>query len=82
MKKQNKVILVLAILLLITVGYILVDVYSSHKQKKDLGIYQQGAQYGYEQAVLQVAQQVATCQQVPLRVDNQTINIVAVECLQ
>ena len=48
----------------------------------NIGIYNQGAQYGYEQAIIQVAQQVATCQQIPLKVQDQTINIVAVDCLQ
>lgn len=82
MKNQKRIIIVLVILLILAVGYILVNIYSNYKQEKDLGIYQQGAQYGYEQAILQVAQQVATCQQVPLQVGNQTINVVAVECLQ
>lgn len=37
---------------------------------------------GYQYAILNVMQQAATCQQVPLVAGNQTINIVAVECLQ
>ena len=82
MRKQRKIIVVLGVLLIIAVGYILINAYSNHKQEKNLGIYQQGAQYGYEQAILQVAQQVSTCQQVPLTIGEQTINVVAVECLQ
>ncbi len=81
-KKLSKVVIILAILLIIAVGYIAVDKYSAAKQKEELGIFQQGAQYGYEQAIVQVAQQAATCQQVPLRIGNQTINIIAVDCLQ
>ena len=38
----------------------------------------QGVQY----ALLSIMQQAATCQTVPLTFGNQTINIVAVECLQ
>ena len=52
------------------------------KQEEQLGIFQQGAQYSYEQAVVQVVQQAVTCEQVPISVGNQTINVVAVECLQ
>ena len=52
------------------------------KQQEQLTVYQQGAQYGYEQAIIQVVQQAATCQQVPLRIQNQTINMIAVDCLK
>lgn len=82
MRKQRKIIVVLWVLLIIAVGYILINAYSNHKQEKNLDIYQQGAQYGYEQAILQVAQQISTCQQVPLTIGEQTINVIAVECLQ
>ncbi len=84
MNKQKTIVVIgiLVVLLFITIGYIALGEYSKYKQDKNLGIFQQGAQYGYEQAVIQVAQQVSTCQQVPLRIENQTINIVAVGCLQ
>jgi len=38
--------------------------------------------FRHEQAVVQVAQMAATCEQVPLNVQNQTINMIAVDCLQ
>lgn len=37
---------------------------------------------GYQIAVLDIAQKAATCQPVPITVGNQTINLVALECLQ
>ena len=37
---------------------------------------------GIEFAVLSIMQQAATCQTVPLTFENQTINMIAVECLQ
>lgn len=37
---------------------------------------------GVEFAVLSIMQQAATCQTVPLTFGNQTINMIAVECLQ
>lgn len=81
-QKQTWVIIILVILLVGAGCYIGIIKWNALQQEKQLGIFQQGAQYGYEQAVIQIAQQSATCQQVPLKVENQTINIVAVDCLQ
>ena len=50
--------------------------------EREMEVFQQGAQYGYEQAIIQVAGKAAGCEQVPLISQNQSINIVAVECLQ
>jgi hypothetical protein len=74
--------LVLAVLLIITLVYIALDIYQQGKQQEQLLFFQQGAQYGYEQAILQIVQQATTCQQVPLLVGNDTISIIAVGCLQ
>ena len=56
--------------------------YNDVKQQEQLEVFQQGAQYGYEQAVVQIAGMAVSCEQVPLRIENQTINMIAVECLQ
>ena len=74
--------IVLGVLLVFAVGYLLVDKIQENREQQMFSAYQQGAQEGYEQAVIQLAQQLATCQQVPINVGNQTINAVAVECLQ
>jgi len=85
MKNNKNLYGIIAILILVIAGF-LVNVWyekkAAEEQEEQLGIFQQGAQYGYEQAVIQVAQQAATCQQVPLTIENQTINLIAVECLQ
>lgn len=81
-RKTIAVVGILAMLLFLALGYIAFGEYSKYKQDKNLGIFGEGAQYGYEQAIIQVVQQVATCQQVPLRIENQTINVIAVDCLQ
>ena len=73
---------ILVVLLFFTLSYIAFGEYSKWKQDKNLEIFEDGAQYGYEQAVIQVARQVATCEQVPLIIGNQSINVIAVECLQ
>ena len=74
---------VMIVLLVLSVGYIGYDKYSDWKQEAEFGIYQQGAQFGYEQAVVQLYNGVAppSCQQVPLTYENQTINLIATECL-
>ena len=73
---------VVIVLLVLAVGYIGYDKYSEWKQEQEFGIYEQGAQFGYEQAVVQLYNGASQCQQVPLTYDNQTINLIAVECLQ
>ena len=80
--KQAIVILVLGILLLIAIGYIAFSFYVNWKVQQDTGIFQVGAQYGYEQAVAQIFNTASACQQVPLYYENNTINVIAVECLQ
>ncbi|MFC1769167.1 hypothetical protein ACFLZX_05375 [Nanoarchaeota archaeon] len=75
-------VIILGVLLVVAISYIVIGEFQEKKQQEQLTIYQQGAQYGYEQAVLQIVQQAITCQPVPLFVQNQTINMVAVECLQ
>ena len=72
---------VMIVLLVLAVGYIGFDKYSDWKRNQEFGIYQQGAQFGYEQAVAQLYNGASQCQQVPLTYNNQTINLVAVECL-
>ena len=79
---QGIVMIVLILLLVLAGGYIAFSKYTAWNQENQIGTFQQGAQYGYQQAILQIANQVATCQQVPLTISNQTINIIAVECLQ
>jgi len=77
-KKQVILIASLIVLLFLALGYISFGMYMSWNQANQLN----SAQYGYSQAILAIAQQAATCQQVPLMVGNQTINVIAVECLQ
>lgn len=74
-------VVILVILLAAALIYIGVDKYSDWKVNKDNTIYQQGIQVGYQQTVLQIANSAVTCQQVPLVVGNQTVNIIWVDCL-
>lgn len=81
-KKRNIILIVLSVLLVLAVGYIGYDLYLENQLQKQIEIYQQGAQVGYEQAITQLFQQAQSCQQVPIFYNNQTLNIIAVECLQ
>ena len=81
-ERKNILIIVLIVLVILSVGYIIYNVYAQSQSEKQISIYQQGAQLGYVQAVSQLFQQAITCQQVPVTFNNQTINIIAVECLQ
>lgn len=82
MLRKKYTIIILAVLLALALGYIAFDTYSEFKMGQDFSIFQQGAQFGYEQAITQVFQQALTCQQIPIYVENQTVNLIAVECLQ
>lgn len=75
-------IILLALLVVLAIGYISWSEYSDWKQEEDFGKLQQGAQIGYEQAIAQLFQGAASCQQVPVTYNNQTINVIAIECLQ
>ncbi|MBW2998086.1 hypothetical protein KY321_00980 [Candidatus Woesearchaeota archaeon] len=81
-RNNKKLITTLVILLILLAGYILVDKYSEAKAEERLNIYQKGIQDGFGQAIVQVMEQVSTCQQVPLFAGNVSLNVVAVECLE
>jgi len=78
---RKKIIIALIVLLALTIGYIGVGKYGEWRDEKELGLLEEGAQYGYEQAVIQLVQKVSTCEQVPLRIGDQSLNVIAVDCL-
>ena len=79
--RQKIIISILAVLLIILSGYVAFDTYQKINQKEQFVTFQRGVQYGYEQSIIQLMRQVSTCQQVPIYVQNQTVNLIAVECL-
>ena len=82
MGKQKIAVIALVVLLIGAFCYIGIGKWNNVKQEKESELFQQAALYGYEQAVVQLAQEVVKCEQVPLRIGNQSINVVAVDCLQ
>ena len=81
MKKTGLWVLILGILLLLAIGYITYDLVSASVSNRQAAFYQAGAQYGYEQAVYQIAQQSTSCNTIPLNIENQTIELIALSCL-
>jgi hypothetical protein len=82
MSRQKVAFIAVTIALVLCVAYIAFSEYQKMRDQEQLSAYQLGAQYGYQQAVLQLMQQVSTCNQVPVMYENQTINVIAVACLQ
>ena len=75
---ERMLIGVLAILLVLAGGYIGYDQF----QKRNLALYQQGVQAGYQNAVVQLFEHASACEQVPVVVKDETINMIAVHCLE
>jgi len=90
LKKKSKAKLwlwIFGVMLVLAVGYIGYTKYGDWRYDQDEQIYQEGAYLGYNQAILQVVENVNTCQQVPITYldntgENRTIKIFKVECLQ
>lgn len=76
-RTKNISLVVLVFLVIGAFGYIGYDKYLEMNQEKQILVFNQGAEY----AIVQIAQNAATCQQVPLTIGNQTINLIWTECL-
>jgi len=76
--------MVVFVLLICAIGYIGYGVYAQAKVQKEISVFQQGAQYGYEQGIIQIGQTAGqpSCQPVALNIgENKTVNVIGVECL-
>lgn len=78
---QTILIIILLIALVATVSYIIYTKNLQSQEKKMIESYQQGYQEGVASAVVQVMQQSLTCNPVPLRYENTTISVIALDCL-
>ena len=79
MKTSILVAIILGVLLFGALGYIGFDFYKNSKDARELEIFN----YGYQQAVLQIARQVKTCTTpATLQLENESFNVVALECYQ
>ncbi|MCK4553038.1 hypothetical protein KAT80_02450 [Candidatus Pacearchaeota archaeon] len=75
--------IVIVILLVLAVGYIGYGIYAQAKVQKELSVFQQGAQYGYEQAFINIVETIIAepCGSLPLTANNKTVEIINVDCL-
>lgn len=87
--RQKITLVAVTVLLVLAIGYITLGEYDrmrtaeeNQKLEEQNTVFQQGAEFGYQQAVLQLLQQASTCQEVPVTMNNVTLNLIAVECLQ
>ena len=75
---QKVLIVVLVAAIILLAGYIGMDKYNGYV----IGSMQSAYLLGYQDAVQQMMTEAAKCNQVPIYMGNQTMNLVAVECLQ
>lgn len=80
--KEDKKGLLVKILIAINILLVLTLLYIFVAQPALTGYVTNAQNQGFQKAVVTIAQRAAQCEQVPLTVGNQTINIVAVECVQ
>lgn len=81
-ENKNKTRLIIGILFFVIVVLLIVLIYAFVIRPVFTGKIVKAQNRGYEYAFIQIAQQAATCKQVHLRIGNQTITLIAVECLQ
>lgn len=77
--ERKKLFIILISVIIILLGIL---VYFFFAKPAIQNMQNQAAQQGAQYAVYMIMQQASTCQQVPLTFGNQTINLIAVECLQ
>jgi hypothetical protein len=75
---NNKIIITLIIALTLCLGFIAYDQYKEYQQTRDIQVFQAGA----EAQVIDILQIVSGCEAYPITIENQTINLIAVRCLQ
>ena len=78
--KQKIFIVVLVLMLFGAIFYILYDWTQEKKQQELTAVYQQGAQTGYQNAIVQLMSELPNCKPVPIYANNITYNVIATEC--
>ena len=75
------IIITLLVLVLVgTFGYMGYGKYQDSKEAKENALIQQGILIGQESAVIELLKQTSTCVPVPVRYENTTLNLFALEC--
>lgn len=79
---RSKTGVVIGILFLVIVVLLAVIAYAFLVRPALTGYVTERQVEGFEFAIVSIMQQAASCQPVPLTYENDTINIIAIECLQ
>lgn len=79
MAKTTGIVIGILVLIIVVLGIFLV--YAFAIRPAITGYAAERQFEGFEYALVSIMQQAATCQPVPLTYENQTINVVAIECL-
>jgi hypothetical protein len=80
-EEKKKTRLIIGILIFVIIVLLSIIAYVFIVKPAINGLIVKGYNQGAQNVIIQIAQQATTCQQVPLVIGNQTINIVAVGCL-
>ncbi len=75
-KMKRRTITIIAVLILLTASLVYLGIKSYNE------MFQQGAQYGYEQTIIRIANDAKNCTVVSLTIYEETVELVAVRCLQ
>jgi len=81
-KNQISLIVILAVLLIIAVGYIVKTEVQERQMEEQLNVFQSGMQAGYQQAIVQLIQDSEDCQVVPVRIANISRSFVDTSCVR
>ena len=87
MKRERKkfwmifLIILLGLLFLVAV-YFAIQAYKTPNASNDLAIFQEGFNYGYEQAITQIINLSTQCRPFPVFVRENSVDLIAVNCLQ
>jgi len=82
MKLKDKRDVLILILGLVVVALLLVLVYIFLVKPALNGLVVEGYYMGQDEVISSIIEYVKTCQQLPLTYGNETVNIVAVDCIQ
>ena len=79
--KEKYLVIVLIILLILSLGYIVIDKVGEVMQQKRNTLMQSAMGLGYKSAVIKLINEAGSCNPVPVTAGNVTLHLIAMECL-
>lgn len=74
--------LILGILLIVVTFYLIEEKYSQNRLEHETEVFMNGSMYGQKLFYNQIMNELTQCKKVPLPFNNQTVNLVLIECLK